>query len=283
MTLNGLNFYINYDEFKLSNKIGEGGFGEVFLGTWNGQDVAVKKLTLKQASKDRSVLLRFINEINIISSLRHPNIVLYMGASIEKNNYYMITEYLPKGSLFDFLHREKGKFTEKEQLHIAYEIAIGLQYLHSRKIIHCDLKSSNILIDDNLKIKIGDFGLSRFLNKKNPYENIGRIGTPHWMAPEILKGGNYQVSADVFSYGMILWEILTQEIPYYGIDPRKLINIVAEDKKIVAVPKKGNGVIRKITQECLNYEPNKRPALKSVVNYLDEFKKDTLEGIFIIK
>jgi len=269
MTLNGLNFFINYDELTLSRKVGEGGFGEVFLGSWNGKHIAVKKLTLKHTSKDRSVFLRFINEINIISSLRHPNIVLYMGASIENHNYYMITEYLPKGSLFDYIHRTKGKFTEHEQIHIAYEIAVALKYLHSRNIIHCDLKSSNILIDDNWKIKIGDFGLSRFINKKNPSENSGRIGTPHWMAPEILKGGNYEESADVYSYGMILWEILSLEIPYFGIDPRKLINIVAEERKIVDIPIKGNFHIRKLTAQCLNYDPLKRPVLKQIVTTLE--------------
>jgi len=270
MTLNGLNFFINYDELSLSIKVGEGGFGEVFLGTWNGKNIAVKKLTLKQTTKDRSVFLRFINEINIISSLRHPNIVLYMGASIENNNYYMITEYLPKGSLFDYIHRIKGKFTEREQIHIAYEIAVALKYLHSRNILHCDLKSSNILIDDNWKIKIGDFGLSRFINKKNPSENSGRIGTPHWMAPEILKGENYEESADIYSYGMILWEILSLEIPYFGIDPRKLMSYVAEEKKIVEVPNKGNIHIRVLTKKCLDYDPIKRPTLKDIVDSLEK-------------
>lgn len=144
-----------------------------------------------------------------------------------------------------------------------------MKYLHSRNIIHCDLKSSNILIDDNWKIKIGDFGLSRFINKKNPSENSGRIGTPHWMAPEILKGGNYVESADVYSYGMILWEILSLEIPYFGIDPRKLMNIVAEERKIVEVPMKGNPHIIKLTRKCLNYDPIKRPILKEIVDTLE--------------
>jgi len=176
--------------------------------------------------------------------------------------------------LFDYIHRSKGKFSDYEQIHIAYEIAVALKYLHSRNIIHCDLKSSNILIDDNWKIKIGDFGLSRFINKKNPSENSGRIGTPHWMAPEILKGGNYEESADVYSYGMILWEILSLEIPYFGIDPRKLMNIVAEERKIMEVPKKGNSHIIKLTRQCLNYDPQKRPILKEIVDTLESVMKN---------
>jgi serine/threonine protein kinase len=217
-------------------------------------------------------LAKFINEINIISSLRHPNIVLYMGASIEKDNYYMITEYLPKGSLFDYIHRDKGKLTERDQINIAFEIAVALKYLHSRNFVHCDLKSSNILIDDNWKIKIGDFGLSKFFDKNNPEQNRGRIGTPHWMAPEILKGENYEFSADIFSFGMILWEIISLEIPYYGINPIQVISLVADEKKIVKIPKVGHPVIKNLIESCLQYEANNRPKLDEIVLTLEKFK-----------
>jgi serine/threonine protein kinase len=238
---------------------------------WHGKKVAVKKLTVKN-SKFMDNLNKFINEINIISSLRHPNIVLYMGASIERDNYYMITEYLPKGSLFDYIHRDKGKITEREQIIIAYEIAVALKYLHSRNIIHCDLKSSNILIDDNWKIKIGDFGLSRFFNLLNPEENRGRIGTPHWMAPEVLKGEKYEHSADIFSFGMILWEILSLEIPYYGVNPYQVISLVADQRKIVQVPKEGHNVLINLIENCLMYESSKRPNLDQIVETLEKLK-----------
>jgi serine/threonine protein kinase len=195
-----------------------------------------------------------------------------MGASINKNNYYMITEYLPKGSLFDYLHRDRGKLTEKDQINIAFEIAVALKYLHSRNIIHCDLKSSNILIDDNWKIKIGDFGLSRFYKPDDHEDNRGRIGTPHWMAPEVLKGEKYETSADIFSYGMILWEIITQEIPYYGINPYQVISLVADKKQIVKVPEQGNNTLRKIVKKCIQYEPEQRPKLDEIVEYLQNLR-----------
>jgi tRNA A-37 threonylcarbamoyl transferase component Bud32 len=271
VNLNGLNYFINYDELTLQMKVGEGGFGEVFQGVWHGKKVAVKKLTVKN-SKFIDNLNKFINEINIISSLRHPNIVLYMGASIERDNYYMITEYLPKGSLFDYIHRDKGKITEREQIIIAYEIAVALKYLHSRNIIHCDLKSSNILIDDNWKIKVGDFGLSRFFNTENPEENRGRIGTPHWMAPEILRGEKYEHSADIFSFGMILWELLSLEIPYYGVNPYQVISLVADQRKIVPVPKEGQPILRHLTELCLQYEAYRRPKLDDIVDTLEKLK-----------
>lgn len=267
--MNGLSFYINFEEITLRKKVGEGGFGEVFLGYWNGKKIAVKKLSVKNF-KYRENISRFINEINIISSLRHPNIVLYMGASIDNDNYYMITEYLPYGSLFDYVRKEKRKFSEREQINIAYEMAIALYYLHSRSIVHCDLKSGNILIDDNWKIKIGDFGLSQFL-KENKF-NRGKIGTPHWMAPEILKGGVYEYSSDVYSFGMILWELLKQEIPYYGLNAYQIYNLVVQDKRIVDIPIEGNEILIELIKKCLEYEPANRPTFKEIVAILDKPK-----------
>jgi len=153
---------------------------------------------------------------------------------------------------------------------MAFEIAVAIRYLHSRNIIHCDLKSSNILIDDNSnKIKIGDFGLSRIFNKSKPEENRGRIGTPHWMAPEVLRGEVYDEKADIYSYGMILWEIISLEIPYYGINPYKLISLVAEKKIKVVIPDEGHVLIKKLIEWCLEYDRAKRPTLDKIVAELE--------------
>ena len=196
-----------------------------------------------------------------------------MGASIDKDNYYMITEYLPKGSLFDLIHTEKFKFDDKTKIKIAFDIAVAIKYLHSRNVVHCDLKSSNVLLDDNFNIKLGDFGLSRFLNSgKEPTH--GRIGTPHWMAPEILKGGTYQFPADIFSYGMILWELITYKIPYHNIDPMKIVDLITKEKKIVKVPNEGNPVLRRIAQRCIQYEPSDRPSLDVVLEVLGKVNKE---------
>jgi len=225
---------------------------------------------MKENHNIKHSLNKFIREINIISSLRHPNIVLYMGATINKNDYYMISEYIIKGSLFDYIHVQKNKIQEQDQLTIAYEIAIAIKYLHSRKIFHCDLKSSNILIEDNWKIKISDFGLSRIKNFLALQENKGRIGTPHWMAPEIMKGNAYQEASDIFSYGMILWEIVANEIPYYGLSQYQIIGIVGDCMKIVDVPKKANPILAKIIKACLSYDITERPDLDSIIKKLEK-------------
>jgi len=271
----GLIFFINFEELKFNKKIGEGGFGEVYSGLWNGKMVAIKKFSIKETNNNmKNSLNKFIREINIISSLRHPNIVLNMGASINKSDYYMISEYVPKGSLFDFLIVQKGTFSETEQLNIAYEIAIAIKYLHSRKVLHCDLKSSNILIDDNGKIKITDFGLSRIKNFLSTQENKGRIGTPHWMAPEIMKSGRYEEASDAYSYGMILWEMVTCEIPYYGLYPYQIIGIVADCRKVVEAPSYCQPVLKKIISQCLAYETKARPTFDEIIKKLEKSIKN---------
>jgi len=258
----------------------------VYSGIWNGKWVAIKKFSIKENQNIKNYLNKFIREINIISSLRHPNIVLYMGATINNSDYYMISEYIPKGSLFDFLHVQKSSFSETEQLTIAYEIAIAVKYLHSRKILHCDLKSSNILIDDNWKIKISDFGLSRIKNILNFQENKGRIGTPHWMAPEIMKGSKYEEASDVFSYGksyyykgMILWEIVMCEIPYNGLAGFQIIGIVSDCRKIVDIPKDCNSTLQKIIKLCIAYDPKDRTTFDVIIEYLEKsIKKSQNHG-----
>lgn len=289
MNLTGFNFFIDFKELKFVQKIGEGGeihlynninlslfifqilgFGQVYLGIWNGKYIAIKKFNIKERHHVKYSLNKFVKEINIISNLRHPNIVLYIGASINNNEYYMISEYICKGSLFDYLHVQKHKITESEQLSIAYEVAIALRYLHSRKITHCDLKSSNLLVLENMKIKVSDFGLSRLKNIFSVSENKGRIGTSHWMPPEIMKAKKYEESSDVYSYGMILWELITGDIPYYGMTPNQIIGLVADFGKIVEVPKEGNLALRNLIKNCLIYEPERRPNLDHIIKYLDK-------------
>ncbi len=262
-------------------KIGEGGFGQVFLGVWNGKYVAIKKFNTKEKYNIKYSLNKFIKEINIISNLRHPNVVLYIGASINKLEYYMISEFIPRGSLFDYIHVHKNKFTENEQLSIAYEIAIALRYLHSRKINHCDLKSSNILLDENMKIKVSDFGLSRLKNYFALNENKGRIGTSHWMPPEIMKAQKYEESADVYSYGMIVWEMMTSEIPYYGLTPNQIIGLVADSRKIVEIPKIGHPALKKLIKNCLLYEPQRRPNFEHIIKFLDGIIKKSINHDYL--
>ena len=109
------------------------------------------------------------------------------------------------GSLFDHLHKKSKKFDDNQIIEISLDIALGMNYLHGQKILHCDLKSSNILLDERFNVKLGDFGLSKTKRKFHGRKNFKRVGTPHWMAPEIMREEEYDEYSDVYSYGMILW------------------------------------------------------------------------------
>lgn len=150
----------------------------------------------------------------IISDLKHPNIVLYMGICITADKFIMVTEYLENGSLFDQLHKKKKKFTEVEKIEIAYEIVKGMVYLHNmKKILHRDLKSSNVLIGEDWNVvKLCDFGLS---GQKTKHKKRKRVGTIQWMAPEVIRQEDkIDEKSDIYSFGVIMWELLTERIPY---------------------------------------------------------------------
>ena len=125
--------------------------------------------------------------------------------------------------------------------------------------------------------------MSRLLITSNPEENRGKIGTPHWMAPEVLRGEIYDEKADIYSYGMILWEVVSLEIPYYGINPYKLISLVADSKIKVVIPEDGHILIKKLIERCLDYDRTKRPTLDKIVSELERVQNlNKYYGIIII-
>ena len=142
----------------------------------------------------------------------------------------MVTELVNRGSLFEILHNRKQILDDFRILSIAKQIAMALFYLHQRKILHCDLKSQNILLGDDWSVKVCDFGLARY-KEKFIHENHGKIGTPNWMAPEILRGECYQESADVYSFGVMVWEMLTGDIPYVGRSIAQITGLVGYHKE----------------------------------------------------
>lgn len=144
--------------------------------------------------------------------LRHPNIVLFLGACIKPPNLGLVLEFCNKGSLWSVLQNHEISLTWEDRKKIALDTAKGVYYLHSFNppILHRDLKSLNLLLDDSFRTKLIDFGWTRKLD----IIMTGKIGTYQWMAPEVISGLNYTEKADVFSFGIILWEIASREPPY---------------------------------------------------------------------
>ncbi|KAF3963861.1 hypothetical protein CMV_011792 [Castanea mollissima] len=199
------------DDFSLNNKLGEGGFGPVYKGVIDGQEIAVKRLSRSSGQG----LNEFKNEVILIAKLQHRNLVKLLGCCIEGEEKMLVYEYMPNKSLDFFIFDEtKGKALDwSKRFQIISGIARGLLYLHqdSRlRIVHRDLKASNILLDSEMIPKISDFGMARIFGGDQTEGNTNRVvGTYGYMAPEYAFDGLYSTKSDVFSFGILLMEIVS--------------------------------------------------------------------------
>ncbi|XP_057962111.1 cysteine-rich receptor-like protein kinase 15 [Malania oleifera] len=206
------NIHIATQYFSHENKLGEGGFGSVYKGTLvDGKEIAVKRLSRNSGQG----LQEFKNEVDLIARLQHKNLVKLLGCCLEANELLLIYEYMPNKSLDLFLF-DSTKGTQldwKKCLNIINGIARGLLYLHedSRlKVIHRDLKASNVLLDHEMNPKISDFGMARIFGGNQNEANTNRVvGTYGYMAPEYAIDGLFSVKSDVFSFGVIILEIIS--------------------------------------------------------------------------
>ncbi|KAJ6248969.1 f-box only protein [Anaeramoeba flamelloides] len=216
---------IKYEELNEICNLAYGSYGEVYLANWLGVDVAVKQLIPDQNNEEGKI--NYQNEVLTLASLRHLNIVEFLGAT-NKYPYCLVTKYYKHGNLSQIIHNPKIVLTLTEIIDIAKQITLGLRYLHSQKILHRDLKPDNILItEDDSKIvpKIIDFGSSK---RKTDQSSIRTLcGTPQYIAPEIVRSENYSYPADIYSFGILLWEMITRQKPYEGLFRSTVLNFKA--------------------------------------------------------
>ncbi|CAN7117093.1 unnamed protein product [Brassica rapa subsp. narinosa] len=203
-----LEYEILWDDLTVGEEIGQGSCGTVCRGLWFGSVVAVKVFSKVEYSEE--AIQSFRQEVALMKRLRHPNVLLFMGAVTSPQRLCMVSELLPRGSLFQLLQRKTSKLDWRRRILMALDIARGMNYLHcfSPPIVHRDLKSSNLLVDRNLTVKVADFGLSRVKHETYLTTKSGK-GTPQWMAPEVLRNE----SADE-NFGVVLWELATEKIPW---------------------------------------------------------------------
>ena len=200
---------INY-----AKKLGEGGFGVVYQGQWQMVPVAIKQL--KATRLNSEALADFQEEAQRHGLLRHPNIVMLFGVCVETGHYAMVMEFMSGGSLYGFLHSSQD-IPWSLRKSIAENISSGLYYLHDHQIIHRDLKSLNVLLDDRGQAKLADFGLAALKSETQSTTTTAAkpTGTVRWMAPELFKrGGKCTESSDIYALGWVLWEIAARKIPF---------------------------------------------------------------------
>ncbi|KAJ4769279.1 Wall-associated kinase family protein [Rhynchospora pubera] len=275
------------NNFDAKNILGEGGNGTVYKGTLkNNEDVAIKRCKIIDERQKKE----FGKEILILSRIHHKNIVGILGCCLEVEIPILVYEFIPKGTLFDLIHSNNASHISLScRLKIAQEAAEALAYLHSwasPPIVHRDVKSSNILLDDNFSAKVSDFGAS-VLAPLDQDQFVTLVqGTRGYLDPEYMQAGQLTVKSDVYSFGMVLLEVLTRKKPFYwdGTEERSLssaflsamkanklgeildVQIMNEDVNLI-------NVVAELARECLNMEGEKRPEMREVAETLDRLRK----------
>ncbi|KAK6947737.1 PAS fold [Dillenia turbinata] len=255
---------IPWEDLQLGEEIGQGSYGIVYRGTWNGSDVAVKVYFANAYCE--GTLLDYRKEINIMKRLRHPNVLLFMGAVYSPQRLAIVTEFLPRGSLFRTLHRSNQALDIRRRLRMALDVAKGMNYLHTRNppIVHRDLKSSNLLVHKNWTVKVGDFGLSKLKDATFITAKSGR-GTPQWMAPEVLRNEPSNEKSDVFSFGVILWELMTESIPWSHMNSLQAVGVVGYMDRRLDLPEGLDPRVKSIIHDCWQSDPRRRSSFQDII------------------
>lgn len=248
--------------------IGIGGFAEVFLGKWEGNEVAIKQLHMKSFST--SLHQDFLHEAEILAKCRHPSIVTFFGISTQEHCFQLILEYLPRGNLFQNLSDASIKIPIPLRIQIALDIARGLKYLHFLDIVHKDLKSMNVLLTNDWKAKITDFGLARIKLETQATSTHHKAASIRWCAPEVFRrNASRTKESDIWSLGLVFWEISSRKIPFAEeVNETIVINFIKDGEKEV-IPDDCPSFLSTIMQKCWSMNPLDRPDASQIVSMFE--------------
>ncbi|KAL4564529.1 hypothetical protein LXL04_028593 [Taraxacum kok-saghyz] len=292
---------IDLAKLEIRNLVARGAYGTVYRGTYDGQDVAVKLLDwgeddMATTTELANLRASFQQEVAVWQKLDHPNVTSFIGASMGTSNLKIpankhssdgptelpskaccvVVEFLRGGTLKGLLYKNrKRKLPYKVVIQLALDLSRGLSYLHSKKIVHRDVKAENMLLDSNRKLKIADFGVAR-VEALNPKDMTGETGTLGYMAPEVLVGKPYNRKCDVYSFGVCLWETYCCDLPYPFLSFAEVSSAVVRHNLRPEIPRCCPSSLANIMRRCWDANPDKRPEMIEVVKLLEDI--DTSKG-----
>lgn len=255
---------------KFETKIASGSYGDLYKGTYCSQEVAIKVLKPERVNSDMQK--EFAQEVFILRKVRHKNVVQFIGACTKPPNLYIVTEFMSGGSVYDYLHKQKGVFKLPTLLKVAIDVSKGMNYLHQNNIIHRDLKGANLLMDENEVVKVADFGVARV--KAQSGVMTAETGTYRWMAPEVIEHKPYDHKADIFSFGVVLWELLTGKLPYDHLTPLQAAVGVVQKGLRPAIPNDTHPKLVELLVKCWEQDPASRPDFSEIITILQKFAKE---------
>ncbi|MCO5559251.1 hypothetical protein L7F22_012846 [Adiantum nelumboides] len=263
---------IDYSQLKLNRKVASGSFGDLYRGTYCGQDVAIKVLKPERLNED--LQREFAQEVYIMRKVRHKNVVQFIGACTRPPNLCIVTEFMSGGSVYDYLHSQRGFFKFPVLLRVAIDVSKGMDYLHQNNIIHRDLKAANLLMDEHEVVKVADFGVARVQAQSGIM--TAETGTYRWMAPEVIEHKPYDRRADVFSFGIVLWELLTGKLPYDYLTPLQAAVGVVQKGLRPTIPKNTHPRLAELLESCWQQDPKLRPEFSEITAILQDTYKEVV-------
>ncbi|KAH0719411.1 hypothetical protein KY290_016340 [Solanum tuberosum] len=255
---------------KFENKVASGSFGDLYKGTYCSQEVAIK--VLKPENLNMDMVKEFSQEVFIMRKIRHKNVVQFIGACTRPPNLCIVTEFMTRGSIYTFLHKQRGAFKLPTLLKVAIDVSKGMSYLHQNNIIHRDLKTANLLMDEHGVVKVGDFGVARVQTQTGVM--TAETGTYRWMAPEVIEHKPYDHKADVFSFGIVMWELLTGEIPYAYLTPLQAAIGVVQQGLRPTIPKSTHPKLAELLEKCWQQDPTQRPDFSEILDILKQLTRE---------
>lgn len=265
---------IKNDDLEEIRELGSGTYGAVYHGKWKGSDVAIKRIKAScfagRPSERERLIADFWKEALILSSLHHPNVVSFYGIVRDGpgGSLATVTEFMVNGSLKQFLQKKDRTIDRRKRRIIAMDASFGMEYLHGKNIVHFDLKCENLLVnmrDPHRPVcKIGDLGLSKV--KQHTLVSGGVRGTLPWMAPELLSGKTNMVTEkiDVYSFGIVMWELLTGDEPYADMHCASIIGGIVNNTLRPQIPRWCEPEWKYLMESCWASDPAERPSFSEI-------------------
>lgn len=260
----------------IGSKFASGRHSRIYRGIYNQRDVAIKLVSQPEEDASLATFLenQFASEVALLFRLSHPNIISFVAACKKPPVFCIITDYMAGGSLRKYLHQQEPHSVPLNLvLKMAIDIARGMQYLHSQGILHRDLKSENLLLGEDMSVKVADFGISCLESQCGSGSAKGFMGTYRWMAPEMIKEKHHTKKVDVYSFGIVLWELLTALTPFENMTPEQAAFAVTQKNARPPLPPGCPMALCHLINRCWSSNPDKRPHFQEIVSILERYAK----------
>ncbi|XP_026461197.1 tyrosine-protein kinase Abl-like [Ctenocephalides felis] len=264
---------INRTAIVMKHKLGGGQYGDVYEAVWKRYTMTVAVKTLKE---DTMALKDFLEEASIMKEMKHPNLVQLIGVCTREPPFYIITEFMSRGNLLDYLRNgNKEQINAVVLMYIATQIASGMSYLESRSFIHRDLAARNCLVGENHLVKVADFGLARLMRDDTYTAHAGAKFPIKWTAPEGLAYNKFSTKSDVWAFGVLLWEIATYGMsPYPGVDLTDVYHMLEKGYRMECPP----GCppkIYELMRACWQWNTHDRPSFEGIHHALEHMFQES--------